>query len=561
MTQVTFEQAMQIAIGHYEAGRLQPAEQICRQVLERDPNRADAFHLLGLIAHRVNHPDAANLIRRALSLDPTNASAYSNLGLVLQAQGKSREALECCRQALALAPSSPEMHYNLGFAFQCAGNFENAAACYRRTLELQPDHAAAPLNLGAALQAAGHTDEAIATYRRLLAKRPDYAEAHSNLGNLLWEQGHADQAVASCRRALALQPNYPEAQMNLGNALVSQNQFDEAIASFRRSIALRPDYADAHSNLGLALLTVGQYEEGWRENEWRWRKAAFPSVRRNFAQPAWDGAELNGRTILLHAEQALGDTLQFVRFVPEVRRRGGRVVLEVQPSMVRLMQNSIGLGTEEVLPQDPSGATPPVAFDLHLPLMSLPLALNMLDPEKSPSPVPYLQADETALRLPELQTPLKKVGLVWAGRPWPRDRSIPLRKLAPLARENVKLFSLQIGEPAQRLRQSPPDFELIDLSPHIDDFADTAALVAQLDLVICIDSAVAHLAGAMGKPAWVMLKYSPDFRWLLEREDSPWYPTLRLFRQQRDGDWDEVIERVARKLDEVRNRDIAPPAN
>jgi len=566
MTQVTSEQAIQIAVKHYEAGQLQQSEAICRQLLALDPNQGDALHLLGLIAHQVRHPDAAVLIRRAVALQPNNAIAYGNLALVLQSQGKWDEAIECSRQALALQPNIPAAHYNLGYAFHVKGELEDAVACYRRALALQPQFTPTYQNLGAALKALGRTDEAIEVYLRGLTLQPNSASLLSNIGDALWEQGKPEESADYCRRALAVDPNFPEPHLNLGNTLVSQKRFEEAGDCYRRAIALRPDYALGHVNLAMALLTIGKYEEGWREHEWRWRKPGFPSVQRNFSQPQWDGSALDGRTILLHSEQGLGDALQFVRFTPHVERRGGRVVIECKPALLRLFQNATDLGAAAV--QNETGAAPPVAFDLHVPLLSLPLALGMFDPAKVPSPVPYLHADpaseEQWRELTSAGEKRLKVGLAWVGSAVHVDdrvRSVALDMLGPLAREDVLFYSLQLGRGSEQAAKPPNGMELIDLTSRLGDFADTAGLVSQLDLVICVDTAVAHLAGAMGKPVWVLLAYRPDFRWLLDREDTPWYPTMRLFRQQSPGDWNEVVARIAKALDSAVQTPATPREN
>jgi tetratricopeptide (TPR) repeat protein len=568
MTQVTPEQAIQIALRHYEAGQLQQSEAICRQLLGLDPNQADALHLLGLIAHRVNHPDAGVLIRRAIALQPNNAIAYGNLALVLQSQGKWDEAMECSRQALALHPNVPETHYNLGYAFHVKGDLEDATACYRRALALQPRFTPPYQNLGAALKAMGRLDEAIEVYRQGLTLQPNSAALLSNLGDALWEQGKIEESADCCRRAVALDPNFPEPHLNLGNSFVNQNRFAEATERYRRAIALRPDYALAHCNMAMALLTLGKFEEGWREHEWRWRKPGFPSVARNFSQPQWDGSELNGRTVLLHSEQGLGDALQFVRFSPHVARRGGRVVIECKPPLLRLFQNAIDLGAAAVVVQNETGAAPPVAFDLHVPLLSLPLALRMFDPAKIPTPVPYLQADplseERWRELISAGEKRLKVGLAWVGSSVhvdDRARSVSLETLAPLAREDVLFYSLQVGRGSEQTCNPPKGMELLDLTAQLGDFADTAGLVSQLDLVICVDTAIAHLVGAMGKPVWVLISYRPDFRWLLDRDDTPWYPTMRLFRQQSPGDWTEVVQRVAKALDSAVQMPLAPREN
>ena len=516
MAQLTIQQAFDLALQHHQAGRLQEAEQLYRQVLAQQPERADAMHNLGLIAHQVGRNDVAvELIRRAIVLNPNNAEAYNNLGNVLKNKGEFDDAIDAYRRAIALNPNFPEVHSNLGNALKDKGQLE----------------------------------EAIAAYRRAIALRPNYAEAHSNLGNALKERGQLDEAIAAYRRAIALRPNYAEAHNNLGGVLIDQGRLDEAIAAYRRAIAFRPGYPEAHSNLSLSLLTSGDFQQGWEEHEWRWKCKDFSSPRRNFAQGQWDGCPLENRTILLHAEQGAGDAIQFIRYLPLVAQRGGRIIIECHTELQRLFRTMAG--SHQVM----APTQPMPAFDLHCPLVSLPRVFGT-NLGNIPKDVPYLHPDaEDAGRWqhrPGEQAPAVKVGLGWAGNPRhknDRNRSIKLARLAPLGQlPGVRFFSLQKGAAAAEAKTPPPGMELVDWTEELKDFADTAALIANLDLVIAVDTAVVHLAGAMGKPVWTLLPFNSDWRWLLERQDSPWYPTMRLFRQPSRGDWDGVMTRVVEAL-------------
>ena len=384
--------------------------------------------------------------------------------------------------------------------------------------------------------------------RRALALKPDYAEAHNNLGGALSAQGNLDEAVACYRRALALKPDYAEAHNNLGGALSDLAKFDEALACYRRALRLKPDYAEAHWNQALLTLLTGDFERGWAEYEWRWKTKQLHFERRTFSQPRWDGQPLAGRTILLHAEQGLGDTIQFVRYVSLVKVRGGRVVVECQPPLLPLLADCPGI--DQVVAR----GNPLPAFDVQAPLLSLPGILGTtLD--SIPDRVPYLRAD------PELAQAWRKrlealdgfkVGIVWQGNPpfkGDRQRSIPLRQYEALARvEGVQLVSLQKGAGADQLGKLAASFPVLDLGEQLETFSDTAAVLKNLDLLISSCTSVPHLAGALGVPVWLALPFVPDWRWLLEREDSPWYPHHRLFRQSRPGDWSEVFERIAGAL-------------
>jgi tetratricopeptide (TPR) repeat protein len=346
-----------------------------------------------------------------------------------------------------------------------------------------------------------------------------------------------------------LNPTVAEVHNNLGIALAGRGKIDEAITAHRRSIALKPQLAKAHHNLGIALLTRGDFQEGWAEYEWRWKCEGVPRLLRNFSQPQWDGGPLEGRIILLHAEQGFGDAIKFIRYVPLVAQRGGRVIIVCFAELERLFQAMPGawqiVGPGHALP----------AFDLHAPLLSLPRILETTL-SNIPRAVPYLQADADQAtkwkhRL-SVYPPCVNVGLVWAGRPTQRNdrnRSVQLARFAPLGQvAGIRFFSLQKGTAAAEAKAPPEGIELVDWTEDLKDFADTAALIANLDIVISVDTAVAHLAGAMGKPIWALLSSVPGWHWMLEREDSPWYPSMRLFRQPSLGDWDSVFKRLAEAL-------------
>jgi hypothetical protein len=365
----------------------------------------------------------------------------------------------------------------------------------------------------------------------------------------LQEIGQLEQATSAYRRAIALRPNYAEAHNNLGVVLVDSGQLDDAIAAFQGAIRLKPDDGPSHYNLALALLTRGDFQQGWEELEWRWKCKDFPSPRRNFAQGQWDGCPLESRTLLLHTEQGLGDAIQFIRYLPMVRQRGARIIVECQAELQRLFQTIAGecpiVARGQVLP----------AFDLHCPLLSLPRVYGT-NLSNIPNVVPYLSPDP-ALVDAWSQTlgsgdGRLRIGLAWAGKPefkGDRTRSLNLQQLVPLAAaRGVKFYSLQKGAAGQQAKNPPLGLELVDLGPRLNDLADTAAVMSLMDLIITTDTVVPHLAGALGRPVWTLLQRMPDWRWLLGRPDSPWYPTMRLFRQESLGDWDGVITQVVEAL-------------
>jgi tetratricopeptide (TPR) repeat protein len=550
MTQVTIDQAIQIALKHQHARRLPEAEAIYRQILAHDPKHAQATHYLGLIARQMGRNDVAvDLIRRAISLGASDPEAHNNLGTALADLGKHDEAIEAYRRSIALRPGYASAYSNLGSTLREKGRHVEAIAAYRQAITSRPSMAELHYNLGVASCDAGEVEEAIAACRQAIALNPGLAEAYCVLGNALKGRGDRDEAIAAYRQAIQLKPDYAEVYSNLGIALKDQLELKEAIVAYRRAIQLKPDYPESHSNLALALLTQGHWREGWEEYEWRWKCREFPMPARNFSQPQWHGEELGGRTILLHAEQGLGDTIQMIRYVPFVAARGGRVVLECRSELLGLLKELSGVSQAITVGNE----LPP--FDVHCPLMSLPLAFDTRF-ESIPHSIPYLAVDPKRIAywrdlLAGSQERLD-VGLAWAGRKAhvnDKNRSISLSRLAPLAAATgIGFHSLQVGVPAWQALSSDPGLNVIDYSDKLTDCAETAALIANLDLVITVDTAVAHLAGAMGKPVWVLLPFVPDWRWMMDREDSPWYPTMRLFRQRIAGQWDEVIERVTKSL-------------
>jgi Flp pilus assembly protein TadD len=517
MAQFNIDQAMQIAIRNHRAGKLAEADKIYRQVLSHNPNHPEALHLLGAVAGQVGRLDAA---------------------------------IELIRRAITINPGAAEYHYNLGNILRDKKRLDEAIMEYRQALKLRPNFVQAQNNLGSLLRDQGLLDEAIAAFGEARRIDPGGAEVYNNLGSALREKGNPDEAIIAYRQALRLKPDLAEAHNNLGVALGDLGLLEEATAEFRQAIRIRPDYAEAHNNLSLALLVKGDFAEGLPEYEWRWRWKGFRTAWRKFSQPMWDGTELNGRTILLHAEGGLGDTLQYVRYVPMAANRGGKVVLECQAELFRLLK---GLPQVEQLV---CVNQPLPRFDVHCPLMSLPLVLGTRL-ESIPGHTPYLGVDARlkeswAKRLGPSDGELR-VGLAWSGNPKfknDRTRSIALSRLAPLAAvPGVTFHSLQKGPGSEQISSAPAGMRLIDHAPDLEDFADTAAVISLMNLVISTDNSRVNLAGALGVPTWVMLQYVPDWRWLLEREDSPWYPTVRLFRQKSLGDWPEVIQRVARELE------------
>ena len=511
--------ALQQAGALYRAGEWDGAEKLCTAILQLHPHQLQAIELLGTIAAQTQRmPQAVDLLGRVVMARPNDPVAHTNYASVLSLLGRFDEALQSSDRAL----------------------------------QIKPDHAEAHCNRGAALQALGRPDEALQSLERALQIKPHVVEAHSNRGNVLQALGRFDEALLSYERALQIKPHYAEAHSNRGNALQALGRLDEALQSYNRAISLQPDFLLAYKNRAYAELLAGNFTDGWLDHEWRWKgviDARFPHGSR------WLGREsLIGKTIVLHSEQGLGDALQFSRYVKQVADLGATVILEAPGQLATLLGNLPGLSQLVV-----RGEQLP-AFDYHCPLMSLPLAFRT-SLSTIPAQVPYVVSDSIKRRfwMEHLGVWTRpRVGLVWSGgfRPnqpdvWPVNsrRNVPLAKLSVLSNPDIAFYSLQKGEQAEselaELKaagwQGP---DLIDFTHALDDFSDTAALIDNLDLVISVDTSVAHLAGALAKPVWIMNRFDTCWRWLLNRTDSPWYPTARLYRQQRVGDWDEVIERI-----------------
>jgi len=514
---VTFSDPIAFALECHRKGEFEEAERVYRGLLEQNPGNADDLHLMGMLAHDT---------------------------------GQTERALGLIASAIALRPETPYYHSNLGNVLQKLERFQDAELCYREALRLDPALAEAHNNLGNALRALGRIPEAIGSLLEAVRLNPRYHEAFSNLAGLLLQQSQWREAAACYDEARRIAPasepyaaGLAAATIRWGDQLRTEGDYTHAIACYQQGVALLPDDPEPHLLLSQALLITGQWEQGWNEFEWRWRIKGCPAV--SFRQPLWDGSPLDGRRILLWAEQGLGDTIQFVRYAQMVKSAGGTVVVECQPPLARLLRTCPEIA--EVV----AFGSPLPDFDVHAPMQSLPRILHTTV-ESIPARTPYLSADPDLARDWESRLASSRgcrVGLAWAGSPHNREdarRSIAKEKFALFERiPGVDCFSLQ--------KEDVPG-----------DFADAAALMANLDLVISVDTAAAHLAGAFAKPVWTLLPFAPDARWLTGREDSPWYPGMRLFRQTTPGDWEPVLARVCQALELFRDqrqaaRTTAPP--
>jgi tetratricopeptide (TPR) repeat protein len=571
------------ALHAHRAGQLEQAAPLYQEALSINPIHTEALHYYGVLQHqRRDHAAAAELLDHALQLEPTDAVCWSNRGLVAAALGRHEEARRCYWQALQLHPDLPDARNNLGVTLQAQGDLEGAVRQYRQALTLNPSFVDAHLNLGTAFTKLERYDEALACYEQALSLDPNSADAHFNAGNALTAKRDSAAAIAHFQRALDLRPGFANAHVNLGSAvgklgdyveaeqhyrravalkpnptnlvclggsLGAQGRLDEEEVFYRRALELDPDYVDAHQNLAWTLLKRGDYAQGWAEYAKRWRPHDYAAIAIE-SVPEWHGEALEGRAILLVGDQGFGDQMQFVRFASVLAKLGATVDVSVREPLLPLAQGVPGVHRAW------SNGNAGGRYDFWAPLMSVPSCVGT-ELSTVPADVPYLFADDAKVemwreRVDKVTGSRRKIGLVWAGSPTfgnDRYRSMRFEDLAPLARlDDVAWFSLQKGPSQAQLADAPDNSLPRDFTAELHDFTDTAALVMNLDLVIAVDTGVAHLTGALGKPVWVMLPANSDWRWLEHRSDSPWYPNARLFRQAVLGDWAPVVDSVAQAL-------------
>ncbi len=536
---------LQQGITLLQQGLAMEAERCFAEIIASGQQSAEAFCNRGVALHELQSYHAAlDNYRTAIALKPEYLQAYFNMGNTCRSIGQNKAAQACYEQCLTLAADFAPAQLCLGEIHKEQRNFTQAKHYFSAAIKTSPCNADAYQGLAESFQGEENFASAIRTYQQVLTIDPTRNSACNMLGMAYHQLGQMAEAEACYRQALTLAPGKALILNNLGSVLHAQERTDEAIAVYRELLTINPDYAEGHWNLSLALLTVGELIEGWREYEWRFQKVNSVATRA-YAQPLWDGSALNGRTILLHSEQGFGDTLQFVRYAPMIAALGGKVIIECQvASLKRLLQSMDGI-TDVIVEGDPLPL-----FDCHLPLLSLPLVFKTTI-TTIPSDVPYLfpsPGDSERWHQHLGGTRACKVGIVWFGRQnqiLNRKRSCPLVLFAPIAEvSNCEFYSLQIGEGIEQLAECAFGRQLVNFTADCHDFADTAAFIANLDLVLTIDTAVAHLAGALGVRTWTLLSFGADWRWLQQRQDSPWYPTMRLFRQSIPGDWASVMVTV-----------------
>ncbi len=504
------------ALNLLRQGRPKEAAAVCEAVLARRPKDVQALHILGILSAQSGDPARGEaLLRRAMAADPRN-------------------------------PAAP---YDLGNLYLATNRVAEAEPCFRAAVELAPAMAEARLGLATALARLGRLDEALPACHAALKLKPELAPTHNVLGNILKEQGRLDDATACYRRARSLAPRAVDPHFNLGLMARERNSFEEAIAHYRAALTVAPRHAPSHYNLGIALLLSGDYPAGWPEYEWRW---AAKGKQPRFRDALWTGQNLTGKRIFIHSEQGLGDSLHMLRYLPAVAARAASTVLEVPAPLLPL---AAAQGWPVEL-QAKSAPAPP--FDLQCPMMSLPRAFGTTF-ETIPAGTPYLKPPEARKRAwSERLCGLSglKAGIVWAGnvnQANDGNRSLDLARLAPLlALPGISWVSLQVGPKSAELA-SLPEGSVLDISPELTDFAETAAAAANLDVIVSVDTSVGHLAGALALPTFILLSFAADWRWPTGRADNPWYPSLTVFRQEKLGDWDPVVTATTDALTALRD--------
>lgn len=548
-----FQAYNNLAVILSEIGELTGAANICDQALALNPNLASTYNILGVIFTKQGNLSAAKIsCEKAIAIQTDYKEAYNNLGFILSEQGNHQEAIACYEKAIALKPDYAEAYNNLAASLKQQKRYEEARRLCQEAIKIDPNYVQAYNNLGVCYKEENLPTQAIQAYEQAIKINSNYPEAYNNLAVALGEQGLTQEATKAIKQAIALKPDYAEAYCNLGVILAENWSLDEAIAAFRQTLAINPDHGKGHYNLGSILLLNGELKEGFKEYEWRWLGCETPFPE--FNQPVWDGSNLEGKTILLVSEQGLGDTLQFIRYAPLVRDLGATVKLACPQLLVSLLKNVEGIAS--VIPILEANDC---EFDCYIPLLSLPYRLGTTL-ETIPAKMPYISVGEGVS--PPLQLPLdkkgKKIGIVWASGYRSNDLGLYntyQKKSCDLALflqlldiPDVILYSLQVGKDAKELEAYLPNPRIVNLAPQIQDFTDTANWVKELDLVISVDTSVAHLAGALNKPVWVLLPYFCDWRWLKSRTDTPWYPRMRLFRQTTPGDWQSILDEIIVEL-------------
>ena len=596
---VDVEGKLQQAISLYQAGQLLQAEQICQQILRDYPQDAEALHMLGVIAYQVGESKiATGLISQAIEIDSNqyvffnslgaalqkqgsleesiqayqqaiqiqsgDADSYSNLGVALQDQGSLEESIQAYQQAIQIQPNHPEAYNNLGVVLKEQGRLEESIQAYQKSIEIQPKSAEAYHNLGNVLREQGSLEESIEAYQQVIQIQPNHPEAYNNLGVVLKDQGSLEESIQAYQQAIRLQPDYAEAYSNLGNVLREQGSLEESIEAYQQAIQIQPGSAETHNNLGLILLLLGDFHQGWKEYEWRLKCSNFSSENRNFPQPYWNGIHLNGKSVLIWAEQGIGDEIMFTSILLTLSQMTEKIVIECNIRLVSLFQRSFPQIQFFPRQNPPNPKLLDKNIDYQIPMGSLGQWLRTSEDSFKESKQTYLTAcaNKSAKireRYQKLADGKLLVGISWKSTGINQRQALLKSTIledwtSVLLQQDCYFINLQYGDVKEELEQFHLQTNLmiyqdekIDSLRSLDDFA---AQTSALDLVISTSNTTVHMAGALGKQVWTLLPYIPDWRWMLDREDTSWYPSMRLFRQNETGDWSGVFSQVKSELEQ-----------
>ena len=559
------EKRLNQAVALHQAGKLPKAEQLYQQVLADNPRNSDALHLLGVIAYQVGkHEISVNLITNAIEIDSQQVEAYNNLGIVFKEQGKLEESVQAHHKAIEIQPDHAEAHYNLGDTYQKQGKLEESIQAYYKAIEIQPNYTEAYNNLGIAFKAQGELDLAIQAYHKAIEIQPNYAEVHYNLGNAYQEQKKLELATQVYHKAIEIQPNYAEAHNNLGNAYQEQGELELAIQAYHKAIEIQDDFAEAHNNLGQILLLLGYFRQGWEEYEWRWQCRNFSIGQRNFPQPLWNGSNLQGKSILVWAEQGIGDEIMFANLLDSLKKISSHIIVECEIRLVAFFQRSFP--ETQFVPREnpPNSRLLNSNIDYQVPIGSLGQWLRPDEDSFKQNRQSYLttctdKSEQIKKRYQSLAADSILIGISWkstgAKQKQTLSKSTTLKDWTSiLSQQGCCFINLQYGDIEPELEQFQEETGLkiycdqeIDALQNLDDFATQ---VSALDLVVSTSNTTAHIAGALGKRVWTLLPYMPNWRWMLNRNDTLWYPHMRLFRQNTIGDWRDVFQRVTLALEQ-----------
>ena len=598
------EKRLNQAVALHQAGKLPKAEQLYQQVLANNPRNSDALHLLGVIAYQVGkHEISVNLITNAIEIDSQQVEAYNNLGIVFKEQGKLEESVQAHHKAIEIQPDHAEAHYNLGDTYQKQGKLEESIQAYYKAIEIQPNYTEAYNNLGIALKEQGELELAIQAYHKAIEIQPNYAEVYNNLGIALKEQGELKLAIQAYHKAIEIQPssaevhynlgnayqeqkkselatqvyhkaieiqpNYAEAHNNLGNAYQEQGELELAIQAYHKAIEIQDDFAEAHNNFGQILLLLGHFRQGWEEYEWRWQCRNFSIGERNFPQPLWNGSNLQGKSILVWTEQGIGDEIMFANLLDSLKKISNHIIVECEIRLVAFFQRSFP--EIQFVPREnpPNSRLLNPNIDYQVPIGSLGQWLRPDEDSFNQNRQSYLttctdKSEQIKKRYQSLAADSILIGISWkstgAKQKQTLSKSTTLKDWASiLSKQGCCFINLQYGDIEPELEQFQEETSLkiyrdqeIDALQNLDDFA---AQVSALDLIVSTSNTTAHIAGALGKRVWTLLPYMPNWRWMLNRNDTLWYPHMRLFRQNTIGDWRDVFQRVALALEEYMTND------